>query len=239
MKIRLAIIVLSLILTMPSQLARSEVLEQTEEFSGISLHFRVILPNDFDPAQRYPTILHFAGGAQNWRIVVNSTNSDWREPAEQNGYIVISPEAPNGDLFFLEDDRVFPEFLDYILQNYPVANNKLHLTGHSNGGLSAFHIASLYPQYFISLTGYPGLLGDRNSEQLNALKDLCIFMHVGDQDPNWRSAMNAQFQALQALEYAISFSVENNQVHRLNVRENDLQARLLNELESARSGCRP
>lgn len=237
MKARLATLLLSLILTMPSQLVMSEVLEQTEEFTGMSLHFQVILPNDFDPAQRYPAILHFAGGSQNWRIVVNSTDSDWREPAEQNGYIVISPEAPNGELFFREGDRVFPEFLDYILQNYPVANNKLHVTGHSNGGLSAFHIASLYPQYFISLTGYPGLLGNGNSEQINALQGMCIFMHVGDQDPSWRSAMNAQFQALQARDYSISFSVENNQTHRLNVRENNLQSRLLSELESARSGC--
>lgn len=231
---RLAPAFLFAFLFMPAQ---AEVLELTENFSGRSLHFRVILPNDFDPAQSYPTILHFAGGPQSWRIVVNSTDADWREPAERNGYIVISPEAPDGQLFFREGDQVFPAFLDYILQNYPVADNKLHVTGHSNGGLSAFHIASLYPQYFISLTGYPGLLGNNNSAQLNALQDLCIFMHVGDQDPSWRSAMNAQFQALQARGYAISFSVETNQTHRLNVLQNNLQTRLLDELNAARNGC--
>ena len=236
MRTRIFAFLASLSIITPSQ-SWAEALEQSGEFGGVNLRYRVILPDYYDPTSTYPTVLHFAGGSQNWRIVVSSTESDWRAVAENSGYIVISPAAPNGELFFREGARVFPEFLDHILANYPVADGKLHVTGHSNGGLSAFHIASLYPHYFISVTGYPGLLGNNNSAQFEALASLCIFMHVGDSDPSWRSAMNAQFLAMQGLDYEVSFRVENNQVHRLKVSENNLQARLLMELEQARTSC--
>ncbi len=142
-------------------------------------------------------------------------------------------------LFFRGGDQVFPEFIEYILETYPVAENKLHITGHSNGGLSAFHIASLYPQYVRSLTGYPGLLGNNNNEQFAALADICIFMHVGDQDPTWRSAMNAQFESMQALDYQVGFTVESGQIHRLDVSRDNLQERLFLELQQAMNNCSP
>jgi poly(3-hydroxybutyrate) depolymerase len=237
MRYKIVTILACLFIMLASLLASAETLEKNGEFAGVNLQYRVILPNNYDASKSYPMVLHFAGGSQNWRIVVSSTESDWREIAENNGYIVISPAAPNSELFFREGARVFPEFLEYILANYPVAGGKLHVTGHSNGGLSAFHIASLYPAYFISVTGYPGLLGNNNSDQFEALSSLCIFMHVGDGDPSWRSAMNAQFLAMQGLGYEVSFTVENNQVHRLKVNENNLRERLLNELAQARMSC--
>tara|TARA_A100001391_G_C5034412_1_gene269230 strand:- start:590 stop:1303 length:714 start_codon:yes stop_codon:yes gene_type:complete len=229
-------LILAGLLAIPAQ---AEVLEETRNFNGLELRYRVILPDNYDPAQRYPTILHFPGGPQSWRIVVSSTESDWRQPAERDGYIVISPSAPDGMLFFRGGDQVFPEFIEYILETYPVAENKLHITGHSNGGLSAFHIASLYPQYVRSLTGYPGLLGNNNNEQFAALADICIFMHVGDQDPTWRSAMNAQFESMQALDYQVGFTVESGQIHRLDVSRDNLQERLFLELQQAMNNCSP
>ncbi|MBN4053770.1 hypothetical protein JYT97_02680 [Haliea sp. AH-315-K21] len=217
--------------------AFAEVSEETREFGGLDVRYRIILPDNFDPSQTYPTVLQFPGGGQTWNIVVGSTDADWREVAEQDGYIVISPSAPNGQLFFQGGDRVFPEFIEYILAAYPVANNKLHITGISNGGLSAFHIASMYPDYFISVTGYPGLLNGASAERLEALRPLCIYMHVGDRDSNWISAMQNQYQTLQRDGFNISFNVEADQNHVLDVRKDNLRARLFAELERARSGC--
>jgi poly(3-hydroxybutyrate) depolymerase len=217
--------------------AFAEVSENTLEFGGLDLRFRVILPDNFDPAQRYPTVLQFPGGSQSWNIVVGSTDADWREKAEQDGYIVISPSAPNGQLFFQAGDRVFPEFIEYILATYPVLDNKLHVTGISNGGLSAFHVASLYPEYFISVTGYPGLLNRASSERLEALRPLCIYMHVGDRDASWLSAMQNQYENLRSDGFNISFNIESDQNHVLDVRKDNLSARLFAELDRARTGC--
>lgn len=217
--------------------ANAEVSEDTLEFGGLDVRFRVILPDNFDPSQTYPTVLQFPGGSQTWNIVVGSTDADWREKAQSDGYIVISPAAPNGQLFFQGGDRVFPEFLDYILATYPVENNKLHITGISNGGLSAFHVASLYPDYFISVTGYPGLLNSASNDRLEAIRPLCIYMHVGDRDSSWLSAMQNQYQALQRDGFKINFKVETDQNHVLDVRKDNLRDRLFAELEGSRSGC--
>lgn len=226
-----------ILLCIIAQQAEAEVREENGTFGGLNVAYRVILPDNYNPELQYPTILHFAGGSQTWNIVERSTDSDWRSKAEQEGYIVISPASPNGELYFQGADRVFPDFLNFILDTYPVAKGKLHLTGHSNGGLSAFHIASLYPDYFISLTGYPGLLNGASNSRLEALRPLCIFMHVGDRDPSWRSAMQAQYQALLARDYKIHFQIEADQIHRLDVSKDQLGERLFTELEQSRNAC--
>ncbi len=219
-------------------LTQAEVQQKIGTFAGVQVTYRVILPNNYDPAKAYPTVLHFAGGSQDLRIVESSTEADWRANAEQRGYIVISPASPNGELYFEGAARIFPAFIDNILKTYKVAGGKLHVTGHSNGGLSAFHIASLFPQYFVSVTGYPGLLNNAaNETQLAALKPLCIYMHVGDKDGSWLSAMQNQFQVLKGRGYNIRFAVEKDQVHRLDTKKANLANRLFDELEASTRGC--
>lgn len=218
-------------------LSQAEVQQKIGTFAGLQVTYRVILPDNYDPAKAYPTVLHFAGGSQDLRIVESSTEADWRTNAEKRGYIVISPAAPNGELYFEGGARIFPAFIDNILRTYKVAGGKLHVTGHSNGGLSAFHIASLFPQYFVSVTGYPGLLNGSSESQLAALKPLCIYMHVGDRDGSWLSAMQNQVQMLKGRGYNIRFEVEKDQVHRLDTKKANLANRLFDELEAATRGC--
>jgi len=217
--------------------AQAEVQQKIGTFAGMQVTYRVILPNNYDATKAYPTILHFAGGGQTLQIVERSTETDWRATAEQRGYIVISPAAPDGRLFFEEGARIFPAFLDQILRSYKVEGGKLHVTGHSNGGLSAFHIASLFPQYFVSVTGYPGLLNISPSERLAALQRLCLYMHVGEQDPSWLRSMQGQYTLLKQRGANIRFTIEKGQGHRLDVNKDNLLGRLVGGIERARAGC--
>ena len=57
---------------------------------------------------------------------------------------------------FQEDGEIDPASV--AIWAYKVQGGKMHVAGHSNGGLSAFHVASKYPNYFATVTGYPGLL---------------------------------------------------------------------------------
>jgi len=217
--------------------SHAEVQQKVGRFAGMDVTYRVVLPKNYDAAVAYPTVLHFAGGPQTLQIVERSLESDWRATAEERGYIVISPAAPAQGLYFEEGARIFPAFIDHILKSYKVAGGKLHVTGHSNGGLSAFHIASLYPQYFISVTGYPGLLNISPSERLAALQPLCLYMHVGDQDPSWLRSMQGQYALLRERGANIRFQIEKDQPHRLDVRKDNLGQRLWAEIEEARKGC--
>ena len=217
--------------------ASAEMVERSGSFAGLPVTYKVLLPAGYDPARTYPTVLVFTGGAQQLRGAENTINADWRAEAEKRGYLVISPGSPDGSLFFHEREaaRIFPEFLDMIVRDYKVPRGKLHIAGHSNGGLTAYYVAAKYPEYFATVIGYPGLLNDRaNASRIPALKPLCLFMHLGDQDSEWMAAMQQQADGLRQMGYKIKYTVERNQAHRLRAQEINLSARLFDEIESCK-----
>jgi poly(3-hydroxybutyrate) depolymerase len=208
----------------------AEVLEKTGSFAGLRVTYKVVLPTGYDATKTYPLVLVFTGGPQTLQIATSTVEADWRAEAERRGYIVVAPASPNGELFFEGADRIFPAFLDQILRDYHVG--KVHVAGHSNGGLSAFHIAARYPKYFATVTGYPGLLDGPDTALANVIKDKCVFMHVGDRDSGWMPAMQEQAKDLASRGFRIRITVEKNQVHRLKAQEIDLSRRLFEEIES-------
>jgi predicted esterase len=215
-----------------ANIAYAEMIQKSGTFAGAIMTYQVVLPNGYDPAKAYPTVLVFPGGPQTLRLATAALENDWRREAERRGYIVISPATPDGSLFFERADRIFPAFLEMILRDYKVVG-KLRLAGLSNGGLSAFHVASLYPQYFSTVIGYPGLLDGADEGRAQVVKSMCLFMHVGDRDTGWRSGMQEQAQALRARGFRIQYSVENGQDHV--IRSETLGPRMFDEIES----CHP
>lgn len=218
-----------------AQPAAAQMIEKRGTFGGLALTYKVLLPPGFDAAREYPLVLVFTGGPQLLRMAEGTITSDWKPAAEPRGYIIVSPGTPNGSLFFQNADRVFPTFLDQLKRDYKVKGGKLHVAGHSNGGLSAFHVAARYPDYFATVTGYPGLLDGGDLARAAALKPLCIFMHVGDMDAGWREAMEQQAKDLKARGHRVAITVERNQIHRLKAAELNLPQRLLNDIESCGS----
>lgn len=215
--------------------ASAEMVEKTGRFGGLPVTYKVLLPAPYDAARTYPVVLVFTGGAQQLRGAENTINADWRGEAEKRGYIIISPGSPDGSVFFREKEagRIFPEFLDMIVRDYKVAPGRLHIAGHSNGGLTAYYVASTYPKYFATVLGYPGLLnGEADASRVQALKPLCLFMHVGDQDSEWMTAMQRQADGLLRRGFTIKYTVEKNQAHRLRTQEINLSSRLFDEIES-------
>jgi poly(3-hydroxybutyrate) depolymerase len=224
---------LALVLAMASSSA-AEMIEKQGRFGGLELTYKVVLPLDFDPRRTYPAVLVFTGGGQQLGGAERTLQADWQAEGERRGYILIAPGTPNGQLFFDGADGVFPECLDAILRDYRIEGGKLHVAGHSNGGISAFHVATLHPQYVRTVTGYPGLLdGVSDPGRIQTLKAMCVFMHVGDRDPSWRSAMERQYDNLRRQGFRIQFTVEPNQVHRLRSQEIGLSTRLFDQIE----GC--
>ena len=225
-----AILAAAALVAAASRPAHGELLEKTGSFSGLRVTYKVVLPGGYDPAKTYPLVLVFTGGPQTLQIATSTVEADWRAEAERRGYIVVAPASPNGELFFEGADRIFPAFLDQVLRDYRVG--KVYVAGHSNGGLSAFHIAARYPKYFSTVIGYPGLLDGPDRALASALKDKCLFMHVGDRDDGWKGAMQDEAKDLESRGFRIRITVEKNQVHRLKAQEIDLSRRLFDELES-------
>jgi poly(3-hydroxybutyrate) depolymerase len=232
---RLMMIVSMALLACP--LASAEVQDQVKNIGGVFVHYKLILPNGYDPAKAYPAVLAFAGGPQTMLLVQGTVDNNWRVQAERRGYIVVAPAAPDGDLFFEEGARVFPEFITRLLADFKVDGGKFHIAGPSNGGLSAFHIAAMYPRFFISVTGFPGYLLDPTTQRVKALSGLCINMHAGELDTDWLDAMKPQADQFRAQGLKVRFTVEPGQAHRIETLAGAGAARLFDQFEEARRGC--
>src|SRR6476619_1541806 len=88
----------------------AEQFEKTKVVGGTTVHYKVVLPNGYNPATAYPAILAFGGGPQTMNTVDSVLSRNFRELAEKRGYIVVAPAAPDGQLFFENGRGNFPQF---------------------------------------------------------------------------------------------------------------------------------
>src|SRR3974390_812895 len=208
-----AMAAIAMLLVQPLQ---AEVIEKTKEVGGTAVHYKVVLPNGYDQAKAYPAILAFGGGPQTMNTVDTILNRNFRAEAEKRGYIVVAPAAPDGDLFFEEGARIFPEFLKMILADYKIQDGKFHIAGVSNGGIAALHVAAANPQYFLSVTAFPGYMWEPSPAKLEAISKMCVFMYVGENDPyKWHNEMKKEAYFLRFNGALARYTVEEGQPHRL------------------------
>jgi len=215
----------------------AKVFDKSTTIAGLTVYFKVVLPNDYDPAKPYPAVLAFPPGSQAMDMVMVTLQQNWAAEAQRLKYIVVIPAAPAGHSFTADGAKVFPEFLDYLLSEYKISDNKFFIAGMSNGGLSAFSIAASYPKYFWSVTGFPGYLRDASPERVNALSKLCINMYVGGDDTQWLIAMKEQEGDFRQRGFNVQLSVEAGQGHVMSTLMGDRAARLFQDMERARKGC--
>jgi predicted peptidase len=211
--------------------------DKAVELDGTTVHYKIILPKSFDPAKTYPAILAFPPGSQTMDMVLTTLAQNWLPEADRFGYIVVVPAAPNGRPFTGAGATVFPEFIERLLHEYKIRDNKLHIAGMSNGGRSTFHIAATYPQYFLSVTGLPGYLPDPTPERVAALSNMCIYMHVGELDTVWVQQMEQQASMFRAKGYTVHFTIEKNEGHVMRTLAGEGSARLYKQMEDGSHGC--
>ena len=224
---------LSLLFVAP---VNAEVVNKSATMNGVVLQYKVVLPRNYDPQKAYPAVLAFPPGGQDMDMVDATLSGNYRAQAEQRGYIVVEPAAPNGDLFFEGGQRVFPAFLTKLTSDYKILDNKFHAAGNSNGGLSAFTVASKYPQFFWSVTGFPGFLEEATPQQTAALSKMCIHMFAGELDSGWPEAMRDQSAKFRASGYSVTFAIEKGQPHVIRTLTGTGAARLFDQFEQARTG---
>jgi hypothetical protein len=217
---------------------RAEVLESAKKVGDTTVHYKTVLPNGYDPAKSYPAILALGGGPQTMNTVDGTLERNFRAEAEKRGYIVIGAAAPDGDLFFEDGARVFPEFLKMMQADYNIRDNRFHIAGPSNGGIAAFHVAAANPRYFRSVTAFPGYMWEPSAAKLQAISKMCVFMYVGELDPYmWHGEMKKEAEFLRARGTLARFSIEKGQPHRLDTLAGENAGRLFDGFEETEKGC--
>src|SRR5580698_9447921 len=220
------------------QPVHAELLEKTKKVAGTTVRYKVVLPDGYDPAKTYPAILAFGGGPQTMNTVDGVLSRNLRAEAEKRGYIVVAPAAPGGQLFFEDGARIFPEFLKAILADYKIRDNKFHIAGPSNGGIAAFHVAAANPQYFLSVTAFPGYMWEPSPAKLQAISKMCVFMYVGENDEYmWHDEMKKEAEVLRSKGTLARYTVEKGQPHRMETLAGANAGRLFDGFEETRKGC--
>jgi predicted esterase len=218
--------------------APAEVVEKSKQIGRVTVQYKVVLPSGYDAAKAYPGIIAFGGGPQTMNTVDGVLNRNLRAEAEKRGYIVVAPAAPNGQLFFEEGARIFPEFLKMILADYKIQDGKFHIAGPSNGGIAAFHVAALNPQYFLSVTAFPGYMWQPTAAKLQAISKMCVFMYVGEHDEyRWHDEMKGEADFLRSKGTVARYTEEKGQPHRLESLAGANATRLFDGFEETKKGC--
>ena len=137
---------IAVLLSLAASGAIGKVYDKSVPIGDVTVHYKLVLPGDYDEAKAYPAVLAFPPGPQTMDMVFTTVAQNWSGEAQKRGYIVIVPAAPGGQLFFEGGSRVFPAFIEQMLKDYRIKDGKFHIAGMSNGGLSAFHIAASYPR---------------------------------------------------------------------------------------------
>ncbi len=218
--------------------AKASVLEQTKEVAGVEVSYKLVLPDGYDATKASPAIIAFGGGRQTMRTVDRILTRNFRAEAEKRGYIVVALAAPDGQLYFEDGARIFPELLEMILADYKIEGGKFHIAGASNGGIAALHIAAANPQYFLSVTAFPGFMWESTPAKLQAISKMCVFMYVGENDRyRWHDEMKSEVEFLRANGSVARYTVEEGQPHRLDTLAGANASRLFDGFEETKNGC--
>lgn len=202
----------------------------------VTLRFALVLPDDFDPAATYPTLLAIAPGASQEQMVERGM-SFWKERAEQEGWIVVSPVLI-GETRWQDGGYVaIPPLLDWMRRNFHIEGDKFHIAGVSMGGEGAYSIAIEHPAEFHSITTMPGMPPDGQLPRIMRLQDLSIMTFVGAQDTKMAPEVRALTQRLQKAELNARMRVVPDEGHVLESLEGGEQ--LFAWLNRQRRGATP
>ena len=218
--------------------ASASVLERSMHVAHIDVHYKLVLPDGYDASKAYPGIIVLGGGPQTMEVVDGTIERNFRAEAERRGYIVIAPAAPDGELFFEGGERIFPEFLKTALTYYKIADGKFHIAGPSNGGIAALHVAAENPDYFLSVTAFPGYMWEASNKKLLAIAKMCVYFYVGENDQyRWHDEMKREAEFLSSHGTVAKYSVEKGQPHRIETLAGENASRLFDGFEAVKNGC--
>ena len=151
---------------------------------GKRLEYLISVPETFEVGGTYPALLALPPGDQTREMAL--VYEPWLPTFREQGWIVCSPVAADGKLFFQGSERYLPKIMDHIEGQVNLAGGKFYLFGVSNGGISAFRVATLNPDRFHSVTVLPGWPKPADENRLDTLLDTPINFLVGELDGRWR-----------------------------------------------------
>lgn len=198
-----------------------------------SVDYVTAVPADFEVGDGAPVLLAFPPGGQDLELTETIVKSTYVSEAVDRGWVVVSPAAPGGQLFFDGSEELVPALMDWIEGWVEPEGSGFHLAGISNGGLSVFRVAGQNPTRVRSMVVFPGF--PRSEADREALPDLAsvpIRMFVGADDSGWRASMEQTKETLDELGADATLEIVADQGHFIRTLGDG--ARIFEELDALR-----
>jgi len=189
---------------------------------GIEHEYVVLIPDNYDPAIRYPVRVYLHGGVSRPK---RENGEFWRNEARitRNDAVVVIPSGWSESLWW-QDSQI--ENLQGILQDlkrtYNLDENKVFLLGISDGATGAYYQgfkATTPWAAFLPLNGHPIVLANPATESdgdihVTNLRNKPLFVINGDEDPLYPTSSVRPFLSLfDAAGVLIDFRAQPNAGH--------------------------
>src|SRR5579864_7654167 len=96
---------------------------------GTKLDYVLVLPDGYDPTQKYEALLAFPGGDQTIAGAESTVERFWEPEAAKRGVIVVVPAAPTiGRPFYMGEGSInlVPDIVAAMRATYPLKEGKIH-----------------------------------------------------------------------------------------------------------------
>ena len=195
--------------------------------SGLTLRYAFIVPQTYDASRRYPVefLLHGGVGRPAW----GEEEEFWRggyESLASEDRITVVPAAWRDAVWWQEEQaRNLPAILRELKRDYNVDDNRVTLTGVSDGGTGAYFFAFKQPTPWAAFLPYIGNAAVLRNPQSGGgyrlyfenLRDKPLYIVNGENDPLYPASSIQPFvDVLEEAKVNYQFTVIENGGHNLN-----------------------
>ncbi len=156
---------------------------KTVQRDGKPYRYAVYVPADYDPQKAYPTIIFLNGagecGTDGFKQVAQGIGTAVMFDTEHWPFLIIFPQKPSIQETWLEDDDLVMAELKAVQSDYKVDDDRLYLTGLSQGGYGTWAIGAKHPDLFAAIVP---ICGGGDTEKVKALKSVPVWAFHGAAD---------------------------------------------------------
>lgn len=188
-----------------------------EAADGRTMPYRLLIPPDFDPQQKYPLVLclHGAGG----RGIDNTSRGTEAfqalsspEVQQQHPAFLLTPQCPPAkqwvnspwergsyslaEISVSKELELAMQILEAVTEEYPIDRSRIYVTGQSMGGYGTWDALMRFPEKFAA--GIP-VCGAGDLREASRIAQIPIWAFHGANDPTVPpSGSREMIQAIQA-----------------------------------------
>jgi predicted esterase len=176
------VLVLLILLLPASGAADEKISKEKFESQGKQRTYYLFVPDSAKSASSVSLVVLLHGSGRNGLSLVEK----WKEVASKEGFIIVGPDASNGESWRMPEDA--PEFIhelvEMLITKYSVEPHHIYLFGHSAGAVLALNLAMLESEYFAAVAVHAGAW--RTQQEISvvdqAKRKTPLKIIVGDQD---------------------------------------------------------